>query len=99
MKTWITPKEAAAAIRNGRGKGIRIAILDSGVEISHPGLRGLQLRDDLAIVEEGLRLKLVPGEGLDVYGHGTAVAGIIREMAPEAEIGSIRVLGQSLAAR
>jgi subtilisin family serine protease len=41
----------------------------------------------------------VPGEGRDLFGHGTAVAGIIRAAAPEAEIGSIRVLGESLSAR
>jgi subtilisin len=44
-------------------------------------------------------LKVVPGGGRDLFGHGTAVAGIIRQTAPEAEIGSIRVLGESLAAR
>jgi subtilisin len=100
MKIWISPKQAAEAIREGRGKGVRIAILDSGIETNHPGLADLALADDIAIVEdEKKRLKVVPGEGKDVYGHGTAVAGIIRAMAPEAEIGSIRVLGESLAAR
>jgi subtilisin family serine protease len=99
MNSWITPKQAAEAIRDGRGKGVRIAILDSGVEANHPGLEGIELVDDIAIVEDGFRLKVVPGEGRDVYGHGTAMAGIIRSAAPEAEIGSIRVLGASLAAR
>ncbi len=99
MNNWISPKQAAEAIREGRGKGVRIAVLDSGVEATHPGLNGLILSDDIAIVENGLRLRVVPGEGKDLYGHGTAVAGIIREMAPEAEIASIRVLGESLAAR
>ena len=96
---WISPKEAAAAILTGRGKGVKIAVLDSGIEASHPGLNGLSLSDDIAIIEDGFRLKSVPGEAKDVYGHGTAVAGIIRSAAPEAEIGSIRVLGESLASR
>ena len=30
MKTWITPEEAIASIREGRGRGVKIAILDSG---------------------------------------------------------------------
>ncbi len=51
MRIWITPKQAAEAIATGKGKGIRIAILDSGVEASHPNLAGLRLCDDLAIVE------------------------------------------------
>lgn len=99
MGRWITPEEALEAMQRGRGRGVRIAILDSGVEASHPSLGGLQLSDDIAIVENGLKLATVPGEGRDVFGHGTAVAGILRATAPEAEIGSIRVLGESLSAR
>lgn len=99
MKIWITPEDALAAIRVGRGRGVKIAILDSGVEASHPALGGLALVDDIAVVEDGMKLKVIPGDGRDLFGHGTAVAGIIRETAPEAEIGSIRVLGESLSAR
>jgi subtilisin len=99
MKTWITPEEAADAIRRGRGRGVKIAVLDSGIEAAHPALGGLQLTDDLAIVEDGYKLQVAEGAGHDLYGHGTAVAGIIRQAAPEAEIGSIRVLGQSLSSR
>ena len=98
MTEWISPGEAAAAIRRGRGKGVRIAILDSGVEADHPALGGLVLADDVAIVEDGLRLKEAPGDG-DLFGHGTAIAGILRSVAPEAELGSFRVLGESFAAR
>jgi subtilisin len=99
MKSWITPEEATEAIANGTGKGVRIAVLDSGVESSHPGLNGLQLRDDIAIIQENGRIKAIPGNGVDLYGHGTALAGIIRQTAPDAEIGSIRVLGEALASR
>ena len=98
MTCWISPEEANAAIRRGRGKGVRIAILDSGVESDHPALGNLALSDDLAIVEDGSRLKVVRGDG-DQFGHGTAIAGILRSVAPEAELGSFRVLGESLAAR
>ncbi|HYR59320.1 MAG TPA: S8 family serine peptidase, partial [Chthoniobacteraceae bacterium] len=99
MNSWITPEEALEAIHRGRGKGIRIALLDSGVETSHPALSGLHLIDDLAVVEDGMMLKVVPGEGRDLFGHGTAVAGVLHQVAPEAQIGSIRVLGESLSAR
>lgn len=99
MSRWISPEEAREAIQRGRGKRIRIALLDSGVEADHPALSSLHLADDIAIVQEGLKLKVVPGEGRDLYGHGTAVAGILNQAAPEAEIGSIRVLGESLSAR
>ena len=62
-------------------------------------LEGLTLADDLAVIDDGLRLKTAEGQGKDVFGHGTAIAGIIRRVAPEAEIGSFRVLGEQLRSR
>lgn len=99
MKPWLDPLQAAAAIQSGRGRGVRIAILDSGIEVGHPGLGGLELLDDLAIVEAGRELVVSPGGGRDLYGHGTAVAGIIRADAPEAQLGSFRVLSTTLRSR
>lgn len=57
------------------------------------------LSDDLAVIDDGLQLVTTAGEGKDVFGHGTAIASIIRRVAPEAEIGSFRVLGQQLRSR
>jgi hypothetical protein len=31
MRGWISPEQAAAAIRDGDGSGVRIAVLDSGI--------------------------------------------------------------------
>jgi hypothetical protein len=70
MMRWLSPDEAADAIRTGRGKGVRVAILDSGVETDHPMLEGMRLADDVAIVEDGLRLREAPG-GVDRFGHGS----------------------------
>ena len=97
--TWPTLDEARHWLNTGCGHGIKVAILDSGIEASHPGLNGLRLEDDLAVIDDGLHLRVVPGEGKDAYGHGTAVAGIIRQLAPEATLGSFRVLGQQLRSR
>ena len=99
MTPWLDPAEATAAIRRGRGRGVKIAILDSGIDTSHPALKSMQLAEDVAIVEEGRQLSTVPGEGRDLYGHGTAVAGIVHGGAPEATLGSFRVLSGSLRAR
>ena len=96
MKTWISLEQARSAIAKGTGKGVRIAILDSGIEVSHPGLAGSRLLDDLAFISDGNTVNIEPGGGKDVNGHGTAIAGIIRALAPEAKIGSFRVLRMGL---
>ncbi len=90
--TWLCPEEAKLAAETLRGEGVRIAVLDSGVDTSHPQLTGIRVSDQVAIVEERGRILPVDGDAGDVYGHGTAVAGIIHQMAPEAEIGVFRVL-------
>ena len=91
-RPWITPDQARAAIGEGTGRGVRVAVIDSGIEADHPQLRKMRLRDSLGIVEDDGRIKVQAGEGFDVYGHGTAVASVIHSVAPEAEIGSFRVL-------
>ncbi len=98
--TWISPEETKIAIDQGRGQGIKIAVIDSGIELSHPALAGLRLVDDLAfeVTTEGVA-KRSPGWGIDMFGHGTAVAHAIRRSAPEAQIGSFRVLDQNLGSK
>lgn len=99
MSWFLDPEKIKEAISNSRAAGIKVAVLDSGVEISHPALAGLVLADDLAISDEGPKIRVVPGDGKDVFGHGTAVAGVVRQFAPEAKIGSIRVLGSQNTSR
>ncbi len=96
VKSWISLEEARSAITSGKGKGVRIAVLDSGIEASHPGLHGLKLADDLSFVSDGNTVRVEPGAGIDINGHGTGIAGIIRALAPEARIASFRVLRMGL---
>lgn len=79
-------------MRSGRGRGVRIAVLDSGVEWDHPDLAGVKVADDIILDEDEGILEAKPGQRADVFGHGTAVASILHEIAPEAQIGSFRVL-------
>ena len=85
------------AYGDGSGRGVKVGVLDSGVEDGHP----LVGRVDRAIAverdtdaENGIRFIDAPHD--DLYGHGTACAGVIRALAPEVEIVSVRVLSVNL---
>jgi subtilisin family serine protease len=73
-----------------------VGIVDSGVEADHPALKG-RLVESLTVelAPDGEPL-IVPDTGQDLFGHGTACAGIIVGMAPEVELVSVRVLGSDL---
>jgi subtilisin family serine protease len=73
------------------GKGIRIAVIDSGVHADHPHVRGVG--GGLAIREDGT----IVDDFVDRLGHGTAVTAAIREKAPDAEILAIKVFWRTLA--
>jgi subtilisin family serine protease len=70
---------------------LRIGIVDTGVNPWHSHVRGevtgcrIHVGPDGAIQEDG--------DFSDPVGHGTAVAGVIREGLPEAEIYAVRVFG------
>ena len=77
------------------GAGVTVAIIDSGVEGSHPAVGGRLVESvTVEIVDE--EAQVVPDEPLDLFGHGTACAGIVVNLAPEVEIVSVRVLGADL---
>ena len=91
---WPDGAAILSAFREGDGAGVKVAILDSGVEIAHPGFAGKCLKDDLDFQSAPDESIIVaPGKGEDAYGHGTAIAWLIWSVAPAAEIGSFRVMG------
>ncbi|MEV8535192.1 S8 family serine peptidase [Streptomyces sp. NPDC051211] len=77
------------------GKGVKVAVLDTGIDVNHPDFKGLI--DGTA--------SFVPGEAVtDVNGHGTHVAGTIvgsgaasgganKGVAPDADLFVGKVLG------
>ena len=84
------------------GKGVRVAIVDSGIDPGHPAVENA--------VKEGVAIELDENEPSgyradpddpprDMSGHGTACAGIIHAIAPEAELYSVRVLGSNMRGR
>ncbi len=77
-----------------RGKGVGVAIIDSGVDTSHTDLKG-KIKASFVAKKEGAKVVFVESDAGDSAGHGTACAGIISKIAPESEISSIKVLGAS----
>jgi subtilisin len=74
------------------GKGVRVCILDSGIEAGHPLVGEI----DQAVAfsrSEDEEIELVEDTEGDLCGHGTACAGIVRSLAPECNLISARVLG------
>lgn len=76
--------------REDWGKGVTVAVLDSGVDVTHSALKGAEV----------VEVSMMEGEP-SAPGHGTAVASIIagksetlKGVAPAASILSIRVLDE-----
>ncbi|TML47956.1 MAG: serine protease [Actinobacteria bacterium] len=74
------------------GAGARVCILDSGVEANHPLVGGLESTVAISLGENEEVVVTEDEEG-DLSGHGTACAGIVRALAPECSLSSVRVLG------
>lgn len=75
---------------NRTGRGVRIAIVDSGVHADHPHVG--RVSGGIAIGPGGE----VSDDYVDRLGHGTAVAAAIRERAPECELLAVRVFDRTL---
>lgn len=76
------------------GAGVRVCLVDSGVDESHPEV-GV-LAGGLWAVERVARedrFRVVADDRGDVAGHGTACVSIIRRLAPDVELTSVRIVG------
>ena len=79
---------AHAAGRTGRG--VRVAVIDSGIHAAHPHVLGID--GGVAIGEDGV----IGADASDRLGHGTAVAAAIREKAPDAALVAVKVFDREL---
>jgi subtilisin family serine protease len=74
------------------GQGVRVAVVDSGIDTEHPDLTG-KVRESVEAVSEEGKINFHPSTSGDQAGHGTACAGIITSIAPNVDLYSVKVLG------
>jgi subtilisin len=107
LPAWSLPADASESIRirtgwpervtrdwawgGSTGAGVRVCVLDSGVELDHPLVGAVQR--SVAVHKQGDDILVEDDTEGDLCGHGTACAGIIRSLAPDVELVSVRVLG------
>lgn len=70
--------------RGLRGSGVRVAVLDTGVDGAVPQLPGYDFVEEDTTPQDAF-----PG------GHGTGAAGLVKEVAPDAQIVPVRVCDQN----
>ncbi|GAA2086823.1 hypothetical protein GCM10009801_49420 [Streptomyces albiaxialis] len=103
---WPGPAGADWAWGGSTGRGVRVCVLDSGVEPDHPSVGPVAASYEVraraadgasgasgaadAGGADGCAVVEVPGG--DECGHGTACASIIRRMAPDCAVESVQVL-------
>ena len=79
------------------GKGVEVAVIDSGIDARHPGLAGRISRGcEVSKDDKGqiVTREITSEECTDSYGHGTAVAGIIADLAPDVRIVNVKILDE-----
>ena len=89
----------ATAHQAGRGNGVLVAVLDTGIDPTHPLFQGriaggrdlIDNDSDPTDVADGIDQN-GDGRADGAYGHGTHVAGIIALAAPQAQLLPVRVL-------
>lgn len=89
---WPSPVTRDWALGGSTGRGVRVCVVDSGIEARHPRVGEVTQSVAVSVVDDEVVVE--PDTLGDLCGHGTACAGIIRELAPECELYSVRVLGE-----
>jgi Subtilase family len=73
------------------GRGVRVAVIDSGVNPRHPHIAGIA--GGVSVTPEGT---IDQEDWIDRLGHGTAVTAAIQEKAPAAEFFAVKVFHNTL---
>ena len=79
------------ALATATGAGVRVAVLDTGIDLGHPALAG-RLLPGYDYVDNDSDPSETGSSANKGFGHGTHVAGLIALSAPDAKIMPLRVL-------
>lgn len=74
------------------GRGVRIAVVDTGVNFAHPHLRVPGQGWSVGWLDGAIDVR--PTGYADRYGHGTCCAALIHALAPEAALWAVRVTAE-----
>jgi subtilisin family serine protease len=77
-------------VTGATGRGVRVAVVDSGVHASHPHVNGVA--GGVGIDVDGT----LHDDYVDRLGHGTAVIAAIKDLAPAVEVFAVRVFDRQL---
>lgn len=91
LPDWPAAIDREWAWGGSTGAGVRVCVIDSGVERDHPRVGAIAAAHTVTVDADGFADVSEDTEG-DVSGHGTACASVIRSLAPDCEITSMRVL-------
>ena len=81
----------AHKLSKNQGEGITVAVIDTGIDLKHPMFKGRLASRSLwrDFVDDD---RVPQEERGPAYGHGTGVAGLVLQVAPEATILPIRIV-------
>jgi subtilisin family serine protease len=83
--------EPALPFPDATGRGLRVAVIDSGVNPRHPHISGVA--GGVSILSPD---QIEEDSFLDLLGHGTAVMAAVQEKAPEAEYFAVKLFHTAL---
>jgi hypothetical protein len=81
--------------REYTGMGVKVALIDSGVDTGDPRLAGAHV-EGWSIQLGATGHALLSTDFSDQNGHGTEIAAAIHRMAPHAQIVAIKIMGERL---
>jgi subtilisin family serine protease len=86
----------ALALAPKAGTGVIVAVIDTGIDLAHPAFNGRLVSSDKMwdfVNNDATPQEVYVDSSSKGYGHGTCVAGIVAQVAPNAKIMPLRVLG------